>query len=683
MRRTSNRFCGGGYGRLLKEQWFSILGLLLMFAICWLHALAAGHYVDFYPINGTFQNFNPIRRLFDGQIPYKDFMDYLGIGHLYMGAIFTVIFGGNYQASLIAFSFLTFFGLAVISLVVGNAVFGDWKISIGATNIVLTMLIIQPLFFVNSLSLTSDVMAALNQALGAGNSARYVRGLILPICIALFRIQVFVYRRPFFSKLKVGRYLPAIAAGNLAGFSFIWSNDYGVSCFICIGIMTFWLSISKNRKIISALLDTGMEIVSSLISLFLFVGIFTLGHWGQWINATFGTGTYQRWYYLSSKSYYLYDVDFTYIMLIQAFIAVTYMAFLFLKKGTRESVLRYGILGFANMVSFCAVNEYKMLSGNNSREVALAVLFLTVLYEAAHAVGGICKNEKLRNGMLMVSLIVSLSWIVSTTKEEFLFYFITEKDGKYIASMGGYMTSLYEDMEAAHEFLDGEAFFSTYASAQEVMEGTFQPSGTDYIIHVLGDGQREQYLDSFINGDFKYTATMRKEYTGWEYWVERANWFFYRELYQNWHPVFANAYEMYWVRNEIENEYTLLNHYEVTVQFIDDSTAKLVLQTDKSVNGTADIYINYSVDKKQESRLAKLLFQRLLKVENSGIATAENKNYESNYLRSESAEYIPMPITDGYGELTLTASPKRSVTLDLKDVSCERIFIMGGANGVE
>lgn len=64
-----------------------------MIAICVLHALPAGYYADFYPINGTFQNFNPVRRLLNGQIPYSDFTDYLGIGHLYLGSFATIIFG--------------------------------------------------------------------------------------------------------------------------------------------------------------------------------------------------------------------------------------------------------------------------------------------------------------------------------------------------------------------------------------------------------------------------------------------------------------------------------------------------------------------------------------------------------------------------------------------------------------
>lgn len=87
--------------------------------------------------------------------------------------------------------------------------------------------------------------------------------------------------------------------------------------------------------------------------------------------------------------------------------------------------------------------------------------------------------------------------------------------GAYVPVLGGNMTILREDLYSAHEFLNGESFFATYATVQEVMEGTFQPTGIDYIIHVLGDGQRQKYLDAFKSGSFKYAVTIRDDYTDW------------------------------------------------------------------------------------------------------------------------------------------------------------------------
>ena len=140
---------------------------------------------------------------------------------------------------------------------------------------------------------------------------------------------------------------------------------------------------------------------------------------------------------------------------------------------------------------------------------------------------------------------------------------MTAKDGIAVEELGGNLTSLGEDLKATEEFLDENEFFATYASAQEVLNNTFQPSGTDYIIHVLGDSQREAYLNAFRTGSFKYAATIRETYTDWEYWVQRANWFFYRELYENWHPVYANSYELYWERNEKENQNKITDGYSV------------------------------------------------------------------------------------------------------------------------
>lgn len=37
---------------------------------------------DFLAINGDFQNYNILRRFLDGQVPYRDFTNYLGMGVL-------------------------------------------------------------------------------------------------------------------------------------------------------------------------------------------------------------------------------------------------------------------------------------------------------------------------------------------------------------------------------------------------------------------------------------------------------------------------------------------------------------------------------------------------------------------------------------------------------------------------
>ncbi len=671
----------GRYWNSLKScitrNWLLLFEVFILISICILHAVSASHYANFYPINGTFQNYNPVRRLLSGQIPYKDFSDYLGIGHLYLGSLFTFLFGGSYRNSLTAFTFLTFSGLACLSIIICKSIFHKWTNAIGLTNFILIIVITQPLFFVNALGLNDDTINALNYALGVGNSARFVRGMILPISVAILGIffSFLQKNKEKYAKSKWFGYFAPIGAGVMAGGAFIWSNDYGISCFLCICIMTFFIVLFRTRNFLKALSYTVVEAAVSVVSIFVFAEIFTLGHFKSWVQHTFGTGGYQSWYYNSPKSYYLSDVDFSYIMLIQAFVVIAYLVFLFREKSSPESFYRYGIPCFANMVCFCVVNEYKLLSGGNNREVALAILFFTIIYEGAGLLSSLISSKSgtsLKKPFLLVMSIACIAWVCSTAKDEMTSKFVM--DGKNVESMGGNMTSLYQDLESASDFLNGENFFATYASGQEVYENKFQPSGTDYIIHVLGDKQREDYLEAFHKDDFRYVATIKKSYTHYEYWAERANWFFYRELYRDWHPVFANSYELYWERNEEKDMYTLTDNINFNIERIDDATVKFVVKTDKDVNGFADVYIDYSVDKRPESRLANLLIQRNLKVVNTGTLTADDIYYESNYLRKKSAEYIPMPVINGYGELTLTASPERCVVLNLNEAECSSIF---------
>lgn len=649
------------------------LGLLIL--ICVLHSVSAGHYADFFPINGTFQNYNPVRRLLSGQVPYKDFQDYLGIGHLYAGSLMTVVFGGDYRSSLQAFSFLTFGGLALISLMISLAIVKKKEIACAVTNVFLVILLVEPLIFKYGFGDINDTLSALEYALGTGNSARFIRGMILPISCFFVFLGYRVYKRFLAAKsLKNRELLLYLEIGTVAGFSFAWSNDYGVSCWVCLMIMAFWLSICRERKADKSALALLVSVLASLISLFVSIEIFTFGNFKEWCSATFATGGYQGWYYNLDKSYYVYDVDYSLIMMFQLGVVIAYLVKLYREKGAMAAFRRYGIPAFANMVSYCAVNEYKLLSGGSSREVALSVLFLTVLFEMGLFLLKAVNRKKLYKYLMISSLTLGLIWAVLSIKEELKFKFDTEKEGVFIEALGGSLTKLGEDIIEADKFLNGEEFFATYASAQEVVNHSFQPSGTDYIIHALGDSYREKYLNEFENGDFKYVATIREEYTDWEYWIKTANWYFYRELYENWHPVYENTYEMYWAHND-ENEHNRIDSgYDISVVDVDDYQKKIIVQCEKRINGTADVYVDYSVEKTDD--ISSLLnFRNVLRVENTGkVYAREGALYESNYLRAKSKEFIPISVVNGYGEITLTSNPVSNTYLILNQAECNCIY---------
>lgn len=575
-----------------------------------------------------------------------------------------------------AFSFLTILSFSMICLVVGWVVFHKKSIAVALTNVILIMLITQSFFGNDTILGREEIKNSFDCVLGVGTSARMIRGMILPIscilCYLTYKLCLQMCSR--FQRLtKYKKIIIVCGIGIISGFSFIWSNDYGISCWVCMAIMTFIIILFRTKKIWKAVIATMLEVVVSFISIFLFVEIFTLGHFSSWFNFTLGTGGYQSWYYNSPKSFYLFDIDTSYITLVQGILCIVYLILLFKHKADMESLIRYGTLLFFNMVCFCAVNEYKLLSGGSSAEVAFLVLFVTILFEVLGFLKSLVNAHINKNIIYIVTLITSFTWIFLYITAEIGYWKLIDKDGEYIEAMGGNVISYGTDLLDAAQFIGNNKYFATYASAQEVVTDTFQPSGTDYIIHVLGDKQREKYLNSFINGNFKYAVTIKENFSLYEYWVERANWFFYRELYRNWHPVYANTYEMYWERNVKNEQNILTNACSVQVEDVDASTKKIIVKADTTVNGIADVYIDYEI-KKTDSQLGKFLFHSMLNVKNTGKVFCEEDGYDENYLRNTGNEFIPVRVTDGYGEITLTSLPEICTKLELYTVTCSEIY---------
>lgn len=648
--------------------------ILFLLIICLSVGVSAGRYVNFYPINGTFQNFNPIRRLLDGQVPYADFQDYLGLGHLYSGGIFTYIFGSDYRASLIAFTFLSNLSYAGCTAVITYAVFKNLSFALAVSNIILGISVFAPKIITSIPFIPDQISAALYVAVNLGNSARFVRGAVLPLCCAAIicfeLILRFMAKKEFiFSHKDI---ISVCFSGLVAGCAFVWSNDYGISSWLCILIMVWFAVFSATRKVLYSFLNTIIAAAISAVSVFSTVTILTRGNFANWLSGTFGTGNYQSWYYNSDKSFYIYDVDFSPLMMVQAAFTVIYLILIVTKKDYPDRMRRFGIPALMNMTGFCASNEYKLLSGGTAREVALAILFITVIVEILAVINKADKKSYVKFGVVAVSCLLCCCWSIRVLHREISLQ-SEPLYGEYIAPLGGNMTANASSVISASEFLKDSTVFSTYASAQEVVNDFYNPSNTDYIIHVLGDEVRQKYLNSFAEEDFEYVSTIRKDFSVWEWWVERANWFFYRELYAGWHPVFANSYHLYWQRNTSEENYIFTDNISVSTEKINDNRYKIKVTADESINGIADVYIDYAV-KKASGLKSAAVFNTMLKVENSGMMYSPDLWYEANYLRNANQEYIPVYISDGYGEVEVYGCPQDSTVLEINEATCNNVY---------
>lgn len=360
-----------------RVEFLVILALLL--GVCAVYALSMQESINFVPYNGTYQNFNPIRRLLNGQVPYRDFVDYLGLGHLLLGGLFTWLWGGNYAASLSGFTFATLLAVALTAFVLAYALLKSKRASLCLATILLVLALWVNTNMQNAPALISNVLRA-------DNSTRMLRSAA-PVLLVLMLLagEALVRRFGWFARLKEPwkSLAPYLACGLCGGAVFSYSNDYGISSWLCFGLMAGVIALAQTKKASAVLLRMGAYFAASAVGLVLFVLAATGGNLASWLQFTFGAGGYQSWYYNSTSGYsfFLYDVDFDFIMLLQAVLVLVYLAQIVLHKGSDYAIHRFGIPAALNMTGFCAVNEYKLLSGGERREAALLFLALTLLLE--------------------------------------------------------------------------------------------------------------------------------------------------------------------------------------------------------------------------------------------------------------------------------------------------------------
>jgi len=195
---------------------------IYLFALCILFeclAFAFSRIIisDFHPINGDFQNFNPMRRLLSGQVPFVDFPPYLGLGVLALNILPLAIGGGSFTASLFVTNFTAVLCCIIITFVIVFLSTGDKRLAMLAS-------VLMPLFlrFGYRLNLPFSSFA---EIASTGNSMRIERA-VLPFFLSAILLSVLKLKRLDIFSLPQSKFAVPVA-GFISGFFALWSNDYG------------------------------------------------------------------------------------------------------------------------------------------------------------------------------------------------------------------------------------------------------------------------------------------------------------------------------------------------------------------------------------------------------------------------------------------------------------------------
>lgn len=626
----------------------TIIFVVLVLALCFSYALRFYPFISISAINGDFQNYNVVRRFLVGQAPFRDFVAYLGFGHLILLSIPQLVFGDNFAMSIAISHAVTFLSFAFLIYVLSQLIIKDKTKSIILTISFLLLNLLRPDFFTSIFS--DSMLRSFDFGLTPSNSARLIRAVIIPII--LFTIPLLLKKLKFDFCHFDFRKESLVACVSF--FAIIWSNDAGIMLFLVFSLFYAILHWKCKGFCIMFFKSAGTYLVMGVTSLILTLTLITRGSPLSWFRQTIGVSDYQHWYFEWLRPSSLLSLSFDFYTVIHIGFLIYYTSKFLNSKKSNSELMAYCWLSIFISAFFLQAFIYNIFSGSFNHD---ALRITTVVLVAAH----LYKRVNFKN--LKVASIFFLLFIMLIFRDSMLTRENFELEGApvLIPELGGIITRPSgELLKYASERVGDQNIFSTYAGAIEIMTNQFQPSGVDYIIHVLGDEARKNYMDVFREGDFTFVTTISPNtgslHFNWGNWIIQANWFFHRELFANYSPIFTTDYQIFWKQATEENNLLLSDYdYYLSKTRVSPNEYLITFMTDdKSLQGTIDISVTYSV-----------LMDRFLRnfdYNLSAIWTDRLNQFHRNSFGLRPSSYVttnaPITVINGHGEALITSSPR-------------------------
>lgn len=674
-----------------KIIWYILLGVCAVIMLIVLLGAATTMYnnASFSPINGDYQTYNIVRRMRAGQLPFRDYVNYLGIGVTQLVGAVAMLLGNTLVASKTAVSLLYYFALWIEIAVLLYLITRRKLAALGGATVLFCFsvyahvvqsaqpglggLLQQDLFFADLLT--------------ANNSLRPLRAS-LPFFVGAALLLIFRYYRPKRQGVLRPYYVAALLA-MIAACARLWTNDMGL-VFVLVSFVVF--AVFRARWQRQYAIELGVWLGVYLVMHFITVMLATGGHYGAWwtYNSVFGgVSDYQTWYYMSAG-----NRIFTWPELFRAIISqswsqwlvLLYSTYLLVRTRSTGPALRFrkacteyclAVIGFtitfANWVYYvksCAMFPYLGVL----HVYAACLLFgyggIALRKLCARRVSQKAASVTLCIVLLILTAGVGVTAVLDTAQK---FASIQPRTENYSEVLGGNNENLQQITSYVDKVGDSTVF-STYATALEDIRGGFQPSKADYVIHALGDTAREEYLQAYHDANADFVATINPKVSAWEYWCMRANWFFYREMLAEYQPIDTEGYLLLWEKADVQQP-NAADYMAV----IDAGTIHVTSQNAKEAS-VVDLRIEYTT-----SFNGKLM--RLLSL-NSEVSVSDAWTYSMMDAHSVGAPLtyslpsgkqtvnIPVYVDEtGYGSVSLTSYPYQRSGVTITSAQVENAYV--------
>jgi hypothetical protein len=167
----------------------------------------------------------------------------------------------------------------------------------------------------------------------------------------------------------------------------------------------------------------------------------------------------------------------------------------------------------------------------------------------------------------------------------------------YDPALGFFVTPAYAEDLAAMRALaaawdaasvpQDRRLLSVYTSPLDIAARVHSPTDVGSLIHALGPDKRAAFTALVAERQVAAVTTIAPDYSGWEGWIRRANWHFFRALYANYKPTARNDQQVLWVRAEGERAAS----NPATCRVAARTPARIVLEVTASSTGLATVTV--------------------------------------------------------------------------------------------
>lgn len=560
---------------LFTAVFVSIAHLLVFVGYAVLVALGSGLAMDSYGANGTFQLYNPLRRLLDGEILARDFPFFHGVGVPLLHFPLFYIMGHNLFAVEVAKLLVSPLIFLISSFLLFWAYFKNVKKAVFTTSI----------FTVISL-LCID-------AIWAGNSLLGLR-TAFPFITAAFMLwhpdwHVSVGK----NKTKINLYYPILYI--LMGISVACGTEQGLAFILAYVIIRAIQYIRSKETIKKRVLAFIGESFGIALATYVVLSIMTLGHAHEALYyALVEIPGDQGWYFGTPPNSFLQLSTigqlFTEKMLfcilpviisgITTYIIGVKKALLSKKETFVFSILLlYGLVVFAVSITGYWAPTMQLIPLERATGVILVAIVTRVIYKLVQAKKPASTTKDKRLSVLAFGLlvggIVALGYNTAIFLQKIdwmpLGHILTEsRKARHSTDDAEYVSTAWRKrLEAFAPYIEkGARVWSTYTSVYDSIRHQKNGSsgGEDYIIHALGPTRRDHYTQDFITQKPDYVITLNPSSFVYEEWLWICNWPFYKELQDNYTIIATNDQHVLWKRQTSNAAQEKTNHPKHHVQ---------------------------------------------------------------------------------------------------------------------